>query len=284
MAGTYCGKTCSECSFKESLGCQGCKVGPGAGIFCECELAKCCKKCGHEACDTCMNSSTCKLYRGRTNAAELRLKRKEIQDAERARLSAMAPGMIKYFMVLFVCLIVNAVLSFFSDDLFVKNLPVLKIVGISLIFIVQLVYYIVLLRMSSTEETYKNAACFGMIGIAAFLPVNIIMAYSDEFSAFTVLNLVITLILTAARYFECNAHSALLSGVSDLSDKWERHWKWYLGTMIAKIASVLFVLISPILGLLLMLAALIATVMVDIQRMIYLYMSMEDFKAIYNKR
>lgn len=280
MAGTYCGKTCSECSFKESLGCQGCKVGPGAGIFCECELAKCCKKCGHEACDTCMNISTCKLYRGRTNAAELRLKRKEEQNSERARLLEMAPGMIKNFTILFVCLVVSAAVTFFSDDLFVKNFPVLKRIGISLFFVIQLVYYIVMLRMSTVEEAYKSAACLGIIAIVAYLPTNILITYSEKFSAFTLLNLVINGFMIGSRYAECNAHSALLSKVGDMSDKWKRHWKWYFRTTIAKIASVLLVLISPILGLLLMLVALIATTVVDIQRIIYLYMSKEDFTAI----
>ncbi len=282
MAETYCGKTCTDCEYKDKLSCQGCKVGPGAGFYSDCELAKCCKKCGHDTCSTCLNVSTCKLHRGRTNAAELRFKRQENQNAERARLSAMAPGMIKCFLVLFICLIVNAVVSFFSDDVFLKNFPVLKIVGISLVCIVQLVYYIVLLRMSSTEETYKTAACLGIIGIVAYLSINIIVVYSDKFSVFRVLNLAITVILTAARYFECNAHSALLCNFSDMSDKWERHWKWYLRTIIAKLASVLLVLISPILALVLMIVALIATVVVDIQRIIYLYMSKEDFAAIYN--
>lgn len=280
MAESYCGKTCADCCYKERLGCQGCKAGPGAGLFCDCELARCCKKSGHETCATCTKNYTCNLFKGRANAAELRIKKQDAQNAERARLSAMAPGMMKYFSNLFICLIVNSFVSFISDDVFVKNFPVIKMAGICLVFLVQLVYYIVLLRMSSFEEIYKNAACLGIVGIVAYLPINIMIAYSDQFSVFTVLNLLVTVFLTVSRYYECNAHSALLLPVSDMSDKWERHWKWYFRTMIAKIAAVLLVLISPFLGLLLMLVALIANVVVDIQRIIYLHMSMEDFKTL----
>lgn len=280
MAESYCGKTCADCCYKERLGCQGCKAGPGAGLFCDCELARCCKKSGHETCATCTKNYTCNLFKGRANAAELRIKKQDAQNAERARLFAMAPGMMKYFSILFICLIVNSFVSFISDDVFVKNYPVIKMTGICLVFLVQLVYYIVLLRMASFEDIYKNAASLGIIGIVAYLPINIMIAYSDQFSVFTVLNLLVTIFLTVSRYYECNAHSALLLPVSDMSDKWERHWKWYFRTMIAKIAAVLLVLISPFLGLLLMLVALIANVVVDIQRIIYLHMSMEDFKTL----
>lgn len=38
MEGTYCGKLCEECQYKEMLQCPGCKEGPGKAWNCECEL------------------------------------------------------------------------------------------------------------------------------------------------------------------------------------------------------------------------------------------------------
>ena len=77
MEGTYCGKLCEECQYKEMLQCPGCKEGPGKAWNCECELAKCCRDKGHQNCTTCSYSTSCGKLRGRNNEPEQRLRKRE---------------------------------------------------------------------------------------------------------------------------------------------------------------------------------------------------------------
>ena len=102
MAETYCGKECGECSWRESLGCPGCKTGPGKQYGGDCGIAACCRLKNHETCETCTRKgSYCAEYRSRDSAAQIR---KQWQEREKklrqtAERNAMVLG--KYLWVIF---------------------------------------------------------------------------------------------------------------------------------------------------------------------------------------
>ena len=55
-------------------------------------------------------------------------------------------------------------------------------------------------------------------------------------------------------------------------------WKWYIGVFIALFGSIVVMLIFRLLGLLVLLAALVGTVVVEILALVYLYQSAKEFK------
>lgn len=90
MEGTYCGKLCEECQYKEMLQCPGCKEGPGKAWNCECELAKCCRDKGHQNCTTCSYSTSCGKLRGRNNEPEQRLRKREDEIEKKKMIEGKA--------------------------------------------------------------------------------------------------------------------------------------------------------------------------------------------------
>ena len=87
MAETYCGKTCADCSQKETLSCPGCKAGPGKQYGGDCKLAKCCIEKGHQECSTCGFNGHCGTLHGRICMPDDRLKAIEVEKEETAENS-----------------------------------------------------------------------------------------------------------------------------------------------------------------------------------------------------
>ena len=81
-------------------------------------------------------------------------------------------------------------------------------------------------------------------------------------------------------YQEYMGHSELLWDVDvELSDKWHKLWKWYIGCFLALLASIVVILLSPILGLLVTLAAAIGILVVLIVKLVYLYRTAMLFRC-----
>ena len=64
----------------------------------------------------------------------------------------------------------------------------------------------------------------------------------------------------------------------ELSEKWRRLWKWYIGTFLALFVGFFVALISALLGLLVMLASIIGTIVVSILKLVYLWRTTRTFR------
>ena len=65
-----------------------------------------------------------------------------------------------------------------------------------------------------------------------------------------------------------------------LSEKWLKLWKWYVIVLVASFAGVLLIFLSAILGVLAMLFAAIAALVVGVLELVYLYRQAKLFESI----
>lgn len=96
MSETYCGKSCVDCTQKESLNCPGCKAGPGRQFGGDCELAKCVRVKGHETCDTCGFKGNCGTLRSRDRMPDYRIRKIEQEEMRKAAIAKRAPILGKW--------------------------------------------------------------------------------------------------------------------------------------------------------------------------------------------
>ena len=285
MAETYCGKTCAECAQKEILACPGCKLGPGAQLRGDCNIALCCRNKGHQECATCGYSEHCNTLRGKYNAPEYRL---NAIAAEKERMDAIvkrAPTLAKWLWVLFWMIIPGSIASLLSNDTVSGSSSALLLSGQILNIICNLVYGAILFRLGAEEDRYRTAGICALICAAVsglLIWISQILATNPNAAASALLLAIPSVVVSfVAKYNEFTAHSIVLTGLdNDLSEKWTKLWKWYLGTYCAIFLGILLLLIVPLLGLLAVLASAIGILVVSILQLVYLYKTAKAFREI----
>ena len=284
MAETYCGKTCAECSQKESLNCQGCKYGPGRRFGGDCKIAQCAMEKGHETCDTCSFMGNCSIQRSCTGMPEERIRRLEAEAARKAEAAKQAPLLGKWLWIIFWLIIPSSVASILTNQTVIQYLPGLNLPGQILNAICCAIYGISLLKLASVEEFYKKAGIFVLIagGISAVDAIATGTAGAVQAPAWTwLLTIPAGIIALIGEYNEYMGHSAVLAGVdNELSEKWVSLWKWYIGLFLGMLGCILVMLILPLLGALALLAAAIGVVVVSIKKLVYLYRTAKFFRNI----
>lgn len=275
MAATYCGKSCEDCPQKERELCPGCHPGPGRSWGGDCEIAVCCRDKGHASCDTCTNSRYCGKRSRRDTMIERR-ERKQAEEAERkTELARKAPILGKWLWILFWLWIPGAIVGVLTADVLVEAFPALAVPGEILSFCCNLVYGLILIRLTSECERYRLA---GLLSIAA-AAVGLLSAMLGGGSWTLILTLPAAVAGLVAQYLEFMAHGDVLDPFDrEGAEKWRGLWKWFIGVYIALIGSVILMLIFPILGLLVALAALIGMMVVSVLKLVYLYRTAKTFR------
>ena len=193
-----------------------------------------------------------------------------------------APFLGKWLWILFWLVIPQSLASLLNSDLF-DSQSVFRFLGLLLQAAYLLSYGLVLLKLSSHIARYRTAGiCFLVGGI-----VNILTSVLPTLTSGDGLPLLLSLIslvsgvfLLVGEYQEYMGHSELLWDVDvELSDKWHKLWKWYIGCFLALLASIVVILLSPILGLLVTLAAAIGILVVLIVKLVYLYRTAMIFRC-----
>ena len=274
----YCGKDCGACTWRESQTCPGCQNGPGRALSGECEIAKCCREKGHENCNTCSFHSNCWTLKGRERAPEFRQQAAERRAEERRRLEKKAPLVGKWLWILFWLVIPGTIASLMTHESVVEWAPALQFPGEILNAVCSFAYGLILLKLAPVVQRYRTAAY--CVLVAAGVGLVLTLLGSEQSSPlWWLLMLLAAAVGLAAEYQEYHAHAEALAGADrDLSEKWYKLWKWYIGSMGAVLASILVILIVPFLGLLVTLAALIAVLVVGILKLVYLYRTAKWFR------
>lgn len=279
MAETYCGKTCLECGQKDTLNCPGCKAGPGRQYGGDCELAKCCRDKGHQECSTCGFSGNCGTLRSKERIPDYRIRSIEVEKERRAAIAKRAPILGKWLWILFWLFIPSSIASLMTNENITVLLPRLYIPGLVLSAICSVAYGAILIRLTSEEERYRTAGICALIGGAVSILIACISGGAEIPSWTLVISIPAAIVSFVGEYNEFTAHSIVLGGVdNDLSDKWSALWKWYIGMYCAMLGSLLVIVISPILGLLVTLAAAIGLIVVSILKLVYLYRTAKLFR------
>ena len=192
-----------------------------------------------------------------------------------------APFLGKWLWILFWLVIPQSLASLLTSDLFAGQ-PVLGSLG----QIMQLIYLLgcglVLLKLSSQIARYRTAGIYFLVGgmiNAAFSIIPVPAAGSALAVFLSLISLVSGVFLLVGEYQEYMGHSELLWDVDvELSDKWRKLWKWYIGCFLVLLASIVVILLSLILGLLVTLAATIVLLVIMIVKLVYLYRTAMIFR------
>lgn len=272
---TYCGKNCENCSYREELNCAGCKQGPGRVIDGDCKMARCCRDNGHESCETCTNKRNCGMWLDKGTMAK---QRKELIEAEAKKKEeniVMAQALAKWVKILFWLLIPLELFTILGHERVIAIFPVLELPSAVASGVVELIYAGVLYRMAKETTVYKRPAL--LLGIVAVLGL-LGLLVPDENGWMLLISVPLMVVSFVAIYFEYTAHAAVVAPFDlELSENWQKIWKWNLYSIIGIFVSVLLVFIVPILGGLAMLGCAILLVVAFILKYVYLYRMMRLF-------
>lgn len=279
MAETYCGKICAECAQRESMNCPGCKTGPGRPYGGDCELALCARSKGHETCDSCVFRDTCGPLKGREHMIDYRNRRIEAEKARKAAIAKRAPVLGKWLWVIFWLVIPSAIAGVMTNESVVKLDPALYMPGQILNAVVAAVYGVSLLKLGAVEDRYRTAGICTLVAGGISTLISLITGTAQPPVATLLLSVPAAVVSFVGVYNEYMAHSTVLVGVdNELSEKWEKLWKWYIGLFCAMMGSLLVLLIIPILGALVILAAAIGVIVVSVLNLVYLYRTAKIFR------
>lgn len=273
MAETYCGKSCMECTQKETLQCPGCRVGPGRELGGDCELARCVREKGHETCDTCLNKGRCGTFQGKENMAFYRRRKQEAKEAEQRKLAARVPVLGKWLSYLFWLVVPSVVSSLLTIEMVAEAFPWLSVFGSLLGTACSLAYGLILVRLGSEAEGYRTAGICVLIAgavnyLASFLSGNWTL----------LMTLPAAVLALYGEYREYMAHSSVLAGVdNELSGKWEKLWVWHIGSFAAILIGAVLAFI-PVLALIVMLGGLLAMCVVSFLKLKYLHQTAKLFR------
>lgn len=280
---SYCGKNCEECTYREELSCVGCTMGPGAAGG-DCALAKCCREKGHESCETCGFKPDCGPLRFRHREPEERGRREAARQRDLSEIAQRLPILRRWLWVLFwmwIPAIIFGVIGGIS-----QVIPVLEWPSNILGWLYSLAYAFILLKLSAAEKKYKKAGMFYLIEAAFEVALLFIPRYNDTATSLDVViqdrpdqNIWYLLVKAVALipgllsvYYMYKAHSEAMAGIdNDLSQKWEKLWKWWVYGLVSVPVSSLLVCIY--IGVLLLLADIIMFLVLAILQCVYLYRS-----------
>ena len=279
MAETYCAKSCAECTYKEDLSCPGCKVGAGRQFGGDCELARCCRSKGHEECATCSFQANCNTLRGKERIPDTRKKQLLFRQVQEAAIDKKAPILAKWLSILFWLIVPSLIGSLMSLEVWAETAPGLYITGKIISTASSVAYGLILLKLAGQEDLYHSAA---LCRLAAAIVSGAILIFSGGVPPTWTLFLSVpsAIVSLVGEYKEFDAHAQVLYGVDNiLSQKWTSLWRWNLASYGGLVGGIVLLLMIPILGLLVLLAASIALVVVSILRLVHLYNTAQTFQA-----
>ena len=279
MADTYCGKICAECTQKEMLNCPGCKAGPGRQYGGDCELAKCCRDKGHEVCDTCGFKGNCGTLRSRDSRPDYRKRKIEAEIRQKQAVAKRAPFLGKWLWILFWLVIPATIAGLMENNVVAESAPSVFWTGRVMTAVCSLAYGIILLKMSAEEGRYRTAGICDLVCAGISLLVAIVTGGTERVTWTLILTIPAAIVGFVGEYNEYMAHSAVLISVdNDLSSKWEKLWKWYIGLFLGMFGCIIVMLIVPLLGALAVLGATIGVAVVSILKLVYLYRTAKVFR------
>ena len=178
--------------------------------------------------------------------------------------------------VLFWLVVPGTIAGLMSDDTLSAYWPGLVIPGEILGFLCTVAYGLFLLKLAGVNERYRTAGICLLVGTVVSTPVTL-LAFGAAWTL--VVLLPVAAVALAGEYQEYIGHAEVLEPVDlELSEKWRRLWKWYIGTFLALFAGFFVALISALLGLLVMLASVIGTIVVSILKLVYLWRTARTFR------
>ena len=183
---------------------------------------------------------------------------------------------------LFWLIVPGTIAGFLSDEALSAHWPDLALLGEILGILCSVVYGLLLLSLAKVNGGYRAAGACTLFVVAAGVIVQVLTGSEDSYMEDGGAMMVALLTGVAAlvgEYTECTSHAEVLEPVDlELSGKWRRLWKWYIGTYLGSVGSIVVVMIFGPLGLLVMLASIIGMMVVAILKLVYLWRTARTFR------
>lgn len=278
MAENFCGRDCGLCPDKETLKCPGCRLGPGQAYNSVCAIAKCCRDKELETCADCSSSGYCSQLRGSRNMSSNRLYAKRREEQVRLEKEEKINTLAKWLGVLFWLVISKNLLTLFLGDAMTAQFPALALAADVAEFAMTAAYSLILIKLAHCSASYHYAGICGLIGGAVGL-----LSFLGLGEGFALLISLVQLpLLCASEFNECLANAEVVAEYDEeLSERWQKLYRWYIGAMLATFLGALFALLGSILGALLSLGGMITALVVAVLKLVYLYKTSHCFQDIY---
>lgn len=177
----------------------------------------------------------------------------------------------KWLNALFWLIIAANIADLFTGESVTKAAPLLSLAGQIIGIAANLIYGVILLKISSESSYYRKAAIYFFI---IFVVGIVWMPISDGTAMLLEIpvSIVSIVIGMAGEYYEIRGHADVLRDVDNLrSEKWYRLWRWYVGILIGIIIGTVTAIVLPLLGLLIVLASTIGMLVVTVLKIVYIY-------------
>ena len=183
---------------------------------------------------------------------------------------------------LFWLVVPGTIAGFLSDEALSAHWPDLASLGEILGILCSVVYGLLLLSLARVNGGYRAAgACTLFVAVAGIIIQS--LGGGDPRNVERGIALILTLLAGVAalvgEYTECTSHAEVLEPVDmALSQRWRRLMKWYVGLFLGTFAGILVALFSQWLGLLVMTAATVGSLVVAILKLVYLWRTARTFR------
>ena len=284
---TLCGKSCGDCTYQESLACEGCRKGPGASWRMECQIAKCCREKGHAACENCGFAKNCASLRMRARQPVIFLQSRQTEASKRERLQKSAKNLGKLLWWLFLLVIPGTIAGIMTEDHIVAWIPWLNFPGIALQAVCTVFEGWILLKLQTEDPDYRTAGICRLIsgGVAILIGILPSPDVSGWGLVISIPMLIVELIGTKREF---SAHETVLQRAEEqqpeyedkLSQKWGKLWALYKYSVIGLFGGIVGMLLLPVFSALITLVSTVAMLVVSILQIVYLYQTANVFRDL----
>ena len=189
---------------------------------------------------------------------------------------------------LFLIVIPLNIFDILTSDIITSSFPFISTVGNFGVIICNLLYGLILLKLSSEYEFYKIAGICSILLTAINVWLNFVngtpigLDTSDGFTFGTfALSFIAIVFHIIILFYETNGHADILGPYDyELSSKWDKLRTWYIISYCGTGASIAFMFLLPLIGLLIMFASLIAIIVLSFMKYVYLYKTAKVFTKL----
>ena len=184
---------------------------------------------------------------------------------------------------LFWLIVPGTIAGFLSDEALSAHWPDLALLGEILGILCSVVYGLLLLSLARVNGGYRAAGACTLFVVAAGVIVQVLGGSGDPHNVERSIALILTFLSGVAALVgecaECTSHAEVLEPVDmALSQRWRRLMKWYVGLFLGTFAGILVALFSQWLGLLVMTASTVGSLVVAILKLVYLWRTARTFR------
>lgn len=184
----------------------------------------------------------------------------------------------KWMRILFWLIIISTAANLLTSENVTNAAPPLASAGQILNIAANVAYGVVLLKIASESMNYRNSAICRFITAAVAIAVIPISDNTEFFIAIPVVILSIVMDMVG-EYYEFMGHAEVLRGADrTLSYKWLTLWKWYIGTFLGMIGGTVLAVMIPLIGLIVVLASAVGTLVISIVKIVYIYKTAGVFR------